>query len=454
MTRILALLLALMVPASALAQGGDSSKAQAKALYKEGKTHYGARRYGEAVKAFTAANTLRPHPLMLYNIASAYEEMQDLPSAVVFYKRYLESKPDDAKTVKRDLRKLERKIAVGWAKVKITSDPPGASVWRGDTSGVPVATTPATILMPKGLKTIVFTHHSCEMMTHDVTVEVGKTAEVSIVLPKAQPKVSIITQPAGAVVGFDDNEGPSGQTPLVHGLAAGPHVAHIALKGFEPIDHSFTLDEGHLRAPLALQVFVLQKALPSGQLAIEVNLEGATISIDGKTIGLSPMRKAIRLPEGLHTLDVTHPRQADPYTEKVAIQAGKTFRTNIEIETALIGGGGLDLDQKFWSYALMGLGGALVVGGGVTGAMALSDSGSLDDCRSDVGCAGSSKESGLADDVSSKALTTDVLMGVGLAAVAGGLYFYLTADEKPAAAGTVGVAPIAGGAAAFGQFEF
>ncbi len=453
MTRILALILALLAPGFALAQGGDSNKAQAKALYKEGKAHYGARRYGKAVRAFSAANTLRPHPLMLYNIASAYEEMTDLASAEIYYKQYLASKPDDARTVKRDLKKLQRKLASGWAKVKVTSTPPGASVWRGDQSALPIASTPATILAPIGVKGIVFSLKGYESVTRTVTVELGKTAELSVALPKALPKIQITTQPAGAVVGFDDNEGPSGQTPLLHGLKAGAHVAHIALQGFDPVDHAFTLTEAHRDAPLTPELIMLRKALPSGLVEITVNLDGAMVKVDGKVVGTSPFDAPIRLPEGLHTLEVTHPKQAEPNTEKVAVVAGKTTRTNITIQTSLISAD-FELDQRFWSYGLMGLGGALVIGGGITGAMALSDHGSLSDCRDDVTCVGTSKESALADDVESGALTTDILMGVGLATVASGLFFYLTADEKEAPSGTMGVTPIAGGAAAFGQFEF
>ncbi|MCA9547768.1 MAG: hypothetical protein KC613_25365, partial [Myxococcales bacterium] len=51
----------------------DAAKERAKALFVEGRGHFAAGRLAQALAAFEQANAIKPHPLMLYNIAQVYE---------------------------------------------------------------------------------------------------------------------------------------------------------------------------------------------------------------------------------------------------------------------------------------------------------------------------------------------------------------------------------------------
>ncbi len=59
------------VPAPAPAESEEEKTARARALFHEGVSHFDARRYEEARKAFAAAYDLRPHPTVLLNLAQS-----------------------------------------------------------------------------------------------------------------------------------------------------------------------------------------------------------------------------------------------------------------------------------------------------------------------------------------------------------------------------------------------
>ena len=64
----------LMVPAGSQAQ---SAKEQAKALFLKGRADFKDGKYAKALESFVRANQLKPHPVMLTNIAKVYEAMED-----------------------------------------------------------------------------------------------------------------------------------------------------------------------------------------------------------------------------------------------------------------------------------------------------------------------------------------------------------------------------------------
>ena len=88
-------------------------------------------------------------------------------------------------------------------------------------------------------------------------------------------------------------------------------------------------------------------------------------------------------------------------------------------------------------YVLMGMGGAMVIGGAVTGAMASSKHSELEEKCGDGPCDASLKD--LASEGETLALTADVLLFGGLAAaVTGGVWWFLDApDDAPSEQQTV-----------------
>jgi hypothetical protein len=169
-------------------------------------------------------------------------------------------------------------------------------------------------------------------------------------------------------------------------------------------------------------------------------------------VGTAPLAGPIPLAAGAHKLEV-HADGADTHEETVIVTAGETTRTSVELG----GEGGGGFSKRTLGVVLMGVGGAAMAGGAVTGFLAMGANNDLSDCRKNDACNSTKRESSKADDVRSRALMTDILVGSGLAIAGTGVLLYLLGgDETPAATGTtkVGFVPTPGGAAAVGFFEF
>lgn len=424
----------------------QSARDQAKAAFVEGRGHYAAARYAKALDAFKKANTLAPHPLMVFNIAQVYEAMEDLPSAIATYRTYLETNPGDAAEVEQKVAGLESTLA-GWPTLSLETVPPGAEVRIGSTENPSRGQTPLALKLPRSPQRIFVSLAGHE--TSERPVELSADSALTVALVPILPVLRVETRPTGARVLVDGE--PVGTAPLTRAAPAGAHTIRAELEGFEPIDRTITLGPEHTKErPLPVEI-ELSKAIPRGELVLSVSPAGAEVFVDRELVGRAPLTEPLVLTEGLHTIEVRAPG-AEPYTEMIAISAGQRAETAIDV------GGGADWGTI--GIVTMGVGGALLAGGAVTGALALGASGDLDDCRADPSCARTDREVELADDVRGQALITDVLVWSGVAIAAGGVVLYLLAPDD-AAAGQAEireqswfVTPLEGGAAAGGRFEF
>ncbi len=442
-----ALLLFLAPPA--LAQD-DAAKEQAKALFKQGREHFQAGRFSDALTAFEQANAIKPHPLMLYNIGQVQEALGDLPRAVETYEKFLASGTDDTADVKDRLARIRKTIATSWTTLELTSEPLGASVWLDSKDSPPRGRTPVRLQLPAGNVTLILEKEGFRQVQRPLKLQAGKAEQLAIVLPAVQPVVSLRSTPPGARVSIDGS--PVGVTPLDMPLPAGKHTATLEIEGREPATREFDLATSHAPdRPLVVDV-VFGEQVASGFLEVAIDRAGAEVLVDGARVGVAPLSGPIPLAPGAHRLEVRDAAGAT-HEETVIVTAGETARTEVEL-----GGGGGGVSQRTLGYIGMGVGGAVMAGGAVFAVMAASASGDLDDCRSDkTGCNGTSKESSLADDVRSNAMLTDILIGSGIAIAAAGAALWFLSDEPAATAGrpVFGVAPTpGGGAAAVGAFEF
>jgi len=101
-----ALLLSLLLPATALADPKDDAR-----------RHFGAgleaAQRGDfeiALQRFLAAQNAYPHPATLYNIARAYADMEDLENALAYYRLYQDAAPDKAADIDPVIQVLEARI--------------------------------------------------------------------------------------------------------------------------------------------------------------------------------------------------------------------------------------------------------------------------------------------------------------------------------------------------------
>ena len=83
------------------------------ALFREGTRAYEEGRFQDAIDLLLRAYALRQEPVLLFNLARAYEATGDLSKAVESYSRYLASDPDatDRKSVAQRIAVLRKQIA-------------------------------------------------------------------------------------------------------------------------------------------------------------------------------------------------------------------------------------------------------------------------------------------------------------------------------------------------------
>ncbi len=121
-------------PATPEAPADAAAPSAASSAYAAGVEHFKAGRYADAIREFNKAYRVDPNPVLVFNMARAFEEMKQYPSAVEFYRKYLEMAPNakDAETVKQSLRTLELLIAQQASpeqvELTVTSVPDGAKV--------------------------------------------------------------------------------------------------------------------------------------------------------------------------------------------------------------------------------------------------------------------------------------------------------------------------------------
>jgi len=110
----LALALAALDPPLALGRDAwaqtDPSVQRAREIFKKSEQSYRDGRFQEAVDLLTEAYRLDPKPVLLYNMARAYEGLGDNPRALDAYRRYLQSEPHapDRGALEQRIATLER----------------------------------------------------------------------------------------------------------------------------------------------------------------------------------------------------------------------------------------------------------------------------------------------------------------------------------------------------------
>jgi hypothetical protein len=135
-------------PARAEGPQASSGAAQpielARMRYRQGVDAYKAGNYRVAVDYFLEADHLAPNAALSFNIALAYDKMNDVGATLRWYRDYLrrDPQPPDRASVEEMIRRNEAKLAEkGVQQVTVLSEPAGATVAL---DGLPRGVTPWT----------------------------------------------------------------------------------------------------------------------------------------------------------------------------------------------------------------------------------------------------------------------------------------------------------------------
>ncbi len=116
-------------PEPAVADESKKTKREADRHFKTGVKLFDEEKYSEALAEFEQAYALKPHPLVLYNLATAHRALSQYDQAVDFYNRFLSEGADavDKKRLKRAKKELKQLLALV-ARLTVTTAPDGATV--------------------------------------------------------------------------------------------------------------------------------------------------------------------------------------------------------------------------------------------------------------------------------------------------------------------------------------
>jgi len=174
----------------------------------------------------------------------------------------------------------------------VKSSPSGASIFI---DGQRAGTTPTM------LQDLEAGEHAIELKQGDyrhagkLTVSADRFLVVSLVLKKVRGRLEIKSDPPGAEVTLSGRT--AGRTPLVlPDLEAGSYRLELRRKGYVPEQRELRLSAARLSELVSVS---LQRA---GTIRVESRPEGATVLVDGKAVGKSPID--VPVPPGGHRVMV------------------------------------------------------------------------------------------------------------------------------------------------------
>jgi tetratricopeptide (TPR) repeat protein len=160
----------------------EARRSDAKQRYQRGVEQYRAGRYAEAVVAFLEADRLAPSPALSFNIARAYERLDDTNGALRWYRDYLRRSPNakNAAGVKERIAELAARLAqTGLQQLSVLSMPDGAAVLI---DGRAIGVTPFTGELAPGRYLVLIEREGYRDARHEIVLGAKLPAELNVTL--------------------------------------------------------------------------------------------------------------------------------------------------------------------------------------------------------------------------------------------------------------------------------
>ncbi len=248
----------------------------------------------------------------------------------------------------------------------------------------------------------------------------------------AQPRQSglMITSEVSPALGKVGNDPrPAGALPLVRELPPGDYDVTVEARGYVTRTIKATVIAGEL-----VPVEVDLEAMPA-TIVVKVG-SGATVSVDGRVVGTSPIARPLAVDAGRHFVTITR-RGSHAVAREVELARGESITLEPRLRTT---------GQRKIARVVLGGSGVLLVGAGLAGLGALgadSDAADLDQQRQTTGItpAALARYQQLRQDRDALKTTMWGLGGAAVVVGTTGLLLYLFDREQPEAPS----APLTGG---------
>lgn len=309
--------LALWAIATTTSVARADDAAQARFHDQEAREHYEANRFEEALEEFFLAQRLAPNPRTIFNIALCFDRLHREEEAYLFYQEY--STSEDADETRRGfvataLARLEPRLA----RVRIESDPAGATVYIDGRDHGAYGTTPRVLALSVGTHRVLVEREGFADAERDVVLVRGEEASVSLSLTRLVGHL-VVESAVGGMVTIRDDSGQvvaSGSAPLDAVLPEGAFAVELVAQGHRPWRDLARVERDTTRT---LTAAVEHLPPPTGELTVTSNIPGALIQVDGEPAGFAPTV----LPDievGEHSVTVRS-EGLDEYEGTVAIES-------------------------------------------------------------------------------------------------------------------------------------
>ena len=291
----LATVLALLGPASARA---DDVADEADVAFQLGAEAYGKGDFRNALSHFLASNRLAPNKNAAFNAARCYEQLKQYPDAYRYYQVALDGEPEGAG--RTPLREAMSRVAPFVAVVRVTTNPPGATLYVDRKDLGARGQTPRTLALAPGKYRFIAEREGWEPTTSaEIEVKAGTDTPLSLSLVQIVGTVEVADAPPGAEVLVDSATTPACTAPCRVTVAAGRHVLHVTRDGFVPIETTVDV------TPREVVTVHARLSPRTGSVVVRADQRDARVEVDGRTVGFAPTVATV--PVGKHQVRVSLP---------------------------------------------------------------------------------------------------------------------------------------------------
>jgi outer membrane receptor protein involved in Fe transport len=253
--------------------------------------------YATALEHLLLSNRLAPNPNVVFNIARTYEQMRKFSEAYRHYMAFLEGEPDAGRRepAQRALERIRSQVAL----VRVTTEPPGATVYLERRDLGPRGVAPRSLALTPGTHRVIVELEGFELAQADAELVIGREVELALELTPTYGTIAVEGRPVGAEIRVDAADGPVvGHVPEVLVVSPGDHALYVSAEGYRTAREPLRVEAKETtRAAVALERV-------TGVVAVEAMVTGALVEIDGQPVGFTPATVP-SVPAGDHLLRVT-----------------------------------------------------------------------------------------------------------------------------------------------------
>ena len=293
--------------APAAAQAADPN-------YAAGVAAFAAGDYAKTVNDMNASLAQSPTGKAALYLGNAYLKLGQLGAAKAALQRALQLDPANPKkeAILKLIKGIHEKDA---AKVRITSTPPGATIYlEAPKEGAGHGKTPTELYLTPGRHEVFVVLDGHETQTQVQQFKSGEKATLDFALRPNGCAVSLSAEPADARAAVDGGEPVA--LPAETRVGVGAHKVTFTAAGFEAKELELACDGSK---PLVLGA-KLVAVVRVGRVKLAAAPPGTVIAVDGRVLSAAELAAGVTLPVGRHEVSFTIGGKP-PYTQVIEVTA-------------------------------------------------------------------------------------------------------------------------------------